>query len=228
MGKKNKSKSKGKNSKSKNKIKKQEVQVVEEEEEVETIVDISDDENSEDETSDQGGIQEVPETEDTLDPFDKGANEYFELLDSFQEVQKEEVEILAKLKEVQAKRKKMFTEIKRSFTKLNKTKSDVLRKALKQKRKRKGGTSGGFNAEKPVPGPLIKYLELDDGTELSRPKVVSLLHKKFSEKGLKDEDNRHNTVLDKEAAKILGGKVGQNINMLTDFQKFVKQIYENN
>lgn len=216
MGKKNKNKSKGK--------KKNKKKVVEAEPVEETVVNISDEDNSDEEE-----VEEVPEVEEeTLDPFDKGAVEYFELLESFQEVQKEEVEILAKLKEVQSKRKKMFTELKRSFKNLNKTKADVLRKALKQKRKRKGGTSGGICAVKPVPGPLIKYLELDDGTELTRPQVVSLLHKKFAEKGLKDEENKHNTVLDKEAAKILGGKVGQNINMLKDFQKFVKQIYENN
>merc|ERR1711871_956975 len=135
-------------------------------------------------------------------------------------------EAIAKCKELRAKKKKIEKQMERSFDKLPKLKKEIVRKALKQKRKRKGGSAGGICADKPVPKPLIKYLELEDDTLLPRTKVISLLHKKFAEKGLKDEENKHNTILDKEAAKILGGKVGQTINQLNDFQKFVSQIYK--
>ena len=138
---------------------------------------------------------------------------------------KEEVALLKLLKELENKKRKNYTEQKKKFIKLRKAKIIILKKAEKKKKKRKSGTAGGFRKNKPVPAALITYLGLDEGIELARSDIVRLLHKKFKMQKL---SKGHITTLNEEAAGILGGKKGQKIHMLHDFQKFVKQIYEAN
>ena len=225
MGKKSKSKNKAKKSKSKSKSKSK--PVVEEEEVIEEQVEIElQSEHSDLDESDDDDVVEVTETKQTkqketvLDLVSKLA-----LLETENSSLLEDIDnFLKQVKDLKQKLKKNSNEKKKILTKLPKMYEKELSKASKKKRK-KQNTQSGILAPKPVPSPLINYLGLDEDAVLTRPAVIGKLHAKFKEKGL---STGHDTVLDKEAAKILGGEDGQVINMLTNFQKFVKNIYDNN
>mgnify|MGYP000215068224 FL=1 len=107
---------------------------------------------------------------------------------------------------------------------LSKTHNDEVNKAIKSKPKRKGNVNGGFNKEQPVPEVLAKFLGLEDGASMARPKVMSALNNKFTELKLKDGQN---TTLDKATAKALGlGKEGDGkVIKFTEFQSFLKTFY---
>ncbi len=107
---------------------------------------------------------------------------------------------------------------------LSKTHNDEVNKAIKSKPKRKGNVNGGFNREQPVPEVLAKFLGLEDGACMARPKVMSALNNKFTELKLKDGQN---TTLDKATAKALGlGKEGDGkVIKFTEFQSFLKTFY---
>ena len=110
----------------------------------------------------------------------------------------------------------------RIFAQMGKSHVDAVNKAAKEKPKRKGNKDGGFNKLVPVPPKLIKYLGLEEGILMSRPKVMSALNDKFKELGLKDGQK---TVLDKESSKALGKEKGRVIEF-TGFQSFLKEFYE--
>lgn len=108
------------------------------------------------------------------------------------------------------------------FSLLDKSHEDDIKRAQKEKPKRRGNKDGGFNKELPVPPKLVKYLGLDNDVKMSRPKVMSMLNNKFKEDGLKDGQK---TTLNKDVAKILGQKTGRTIEF-TEFQSFLKEFYE--
>ena len=83
---------------------------------------------------------------------------------------------------------------------LPKSHSDEVNKARKEKPKRKGNVNGGFNKESPVPAVLAKFLDLEAGVCMARPKVMSALNNKLSELNLKEGQN---TTLDKATCKAL-------------------------
>ena len=228
MGKSNKSKNKSKKAKAKAKAK---ALKAAKKEEVVVEVDISDDDNVEDhevvlDSNQEDEDSTEPETVDekVKDGFDTAMEEVQKLMERKNELQSSRVDLTKQLKELNQEEKKLEREMVKLLVKLPKLKELAVNKAKKMKRKRPG-VSGGFTKNKPVPEPLIKYLDLESGVELPRSTVVSLLHKKFKEKGL---SSGHDTILDQYSAKILGGKPKQKINMLHDFQRFVKDIYTNN
>ena len=110
----------------------------------------------------------------------------------------------------------------RIFVQMSKSHVDEVNKAAKEKPKRKGNKDGGFNKLVPVPPKLIKYLGLEEGILMSRPKVMSALNDKFKDSGLKEGQK---TILDKETAKALGKEKGRVIEF-TGFQSFLKEFYE--
>ena len=139
-----------------------------------------------------------------------------------QELSSLEKEYEKSRKDVLSNKKKVERELFNLTKRLPKLQQSELATASKQKRKRKGPNNGGFNKSVPVPKILVKYLNLDEGTELSRPKVMSLLSTKFKEKGLKDGKK---IILDKKAAKVFGKKSGYVIEF-KDQQPFLKEIYQ--
>ena len=138
-------------------------------------------------------------------------------------------EIETKHKELQEslhKNEKIRNDLERQrnrlYNVLSKSHDDEIKRVKKEKPKRKGNKEGGFNKETPVPPKLIKYLGLEEGTELSRPKVMSLLNDKFKQDGLKKGQI---TTLDKNTAKSLGKDENREIKF-TGFQSFLKEFYD--
>ena len=91
-----------------------------------------------------------------------------------------------------------------------------------KKPKRKGTSSSGFNKEGPVPPKLIKYLDLDNEIQMSRPKIVSLLYTKFKNDNL---TTGQNIIFDKNTAKFFGKDKDYELNF-KQIQTFLKEIYD--
>lgn len=113
-------------------------------------------------------------------------------------------EIIDNKKSLEVKEKKLNNLEKQrdnNIKQLTKSHHEDIIKISKEKKKRKVGSSvSGFNQEKPIPEILIKFLGLEPGTSLSRPKVFSAFNNKFKELNLK---NGQNTTLDKATVKAL-------------------------
>jgi hypothetical protein len=94
----------------------------------------------------------------------------------------------------------------------------------KKKSNYKGNINGGFNKITLVPQVLINFLDLEDGTELPRPKVCSLLSIKFKELGLKTGQYIN---LDLNTIKVLKlDKSYLNPIKQTQFQTFLATFYK--
>jgi hypothetical protein len=123
--------------------------------------------------------------------------------------------------------------------KIEKTRSDIIKQLSRinpllirsmedgikfgsKKPKRKGTSSSGFNKEGPVPPKLIKYLELDNEIQMSRPKVVHLLYTKFKNDNL---TTGQNIIFDKNTAKFFGKDKDYELNF-KQIQTFLKEIYD--
>jgi hypothetical protein len=132
---------------------------------------------------------------------------------------KELLEILYKNEKV---RNDLERQRNRLYSVLSKSHDDEIKRVKKEKPKRKGNKNGGFNKETPVPPKLIKYLGLEEGIELSRPKVVSLLNDKFKTEGLK---HGQITILDNNASNLLDKDENYEIKF-TAFQSFLKEFYD--
>ena len=155
---------------------------------------------------------------------------------TWQEVAVEWEKVSLELKENEAKHKELQEALhkneknrnelerqrNRLYSVLSKSHDDEIKRVVKLKPKRKGNKKGGFNKETPVPLKLIKYLGLEEGTEMSRPKVMSLLNNKFKTVGLK---NGQITTLDKNTAKSLEKEENREIKF-TEFQSFIKEFYD--
>ena len=75
--------------------------------------------------------------------------------------------------------------------------------ASKKKRKHTENTGkSGFNKPSSVPSAFVKYLDIDSDCEMTRPQLVKILNKKFSEDGFKENGNV--CISNKKTAKILG------------------------
>ncbi len=105
---------------------------------------------------------------------------------------------------------------------LDKAHEDDVNKARKEKKKRNVTEDSGILKNKPIPPVLIKFLDLKEGTELPRTKVMSLLSNKFKELGLR---NGQDVKLDKKTAKLFGKEDGYVIEFKY-FQRFLKTVYE--
>ena len=124
--------------------------------------------------------------------------------------------------------KEILTDIKKKKSEENKLIANIpkihkkeISVAKKERRKRNGENKGGFNKETIVPDILRKFLDLDEGKMLARPKVMSLLNSKFIELGLKKGQE---VELDKKTAKKFGLKEGHVIGF-TEFQRFIADQY---
>ncbi len=176
------------------------------------------------------------ESQDGDDVQVAGASKEKKPKKTWQEVATEWEKVTSDLKENETKHKelqealhkneKARNELERQrnrlYGALAKSHDEEVKRVAKEKPKRKGNKDGGFNKETPVPPKLVKYLGLEDGVHMARPKVMSLLNDKFKADGLK---NGQTTVLDKNAAKALGKEKDREIKF-TEFQSFLKEFYE--
>lgn len=73
----------------------------------------------------------------------------------------------------------------------------------KKKRKHTENTGkSGFNKPSSVPPAFVKYLDIDTDSEMTRPQLVKLLNKKFTDDGFKHNGNV--CISSKKTAKLLG------------------------
>jgi len=150
------------------------------------------------------------------------ATEWEKVSASIKENETEHKSLLEKVRTNEKQRNEFERQRNRLYAQMSKSHVEEVNKAAKEKPKRKGNKDGGFNKETPVPPKLVKYLGLDDGVHMARPKVMSLLNEKFKSDGLK---NGQTTTLDKDTAKALGKEKGRVIEF-TAFQSFLKEFYE--
>jgi len=131
-----------------------------------------------------------------------------------------------KIKEVNSRLKKNRTEQKNIFERLQSLHTNEIKTASKEKRKRNGANTGGFNSLRTVPKILYDYLQLkntENDKPLKRPEVMHLLSEKFKEENLKKGQQ---TILDKSNAKKLGMPEGYIIEFEKN-QTFLASFYNN-
>jgi hypothetical protein len=193
----------------------------------EVIVDDSDNESDASEL--ESGSEEEQEADGDKKQKEKKAkisfqelSEKFETLSASIKVKKGEVN--EGYKALKVKEKEMY-DLERQQTKIYtlmaKAHDEEVKKAQKEKPKRKGNKDGGFNKETPVPPKLIKFLGLEDDIKMSRPKVMSAMNDKFKDLKIKEGQT---TTLDAATAKALGKEKGRVIEF-TAFQSFLKEFY---
>jgi len=193
----------------------------------EVIVDDSDNESDASEL--ESGSEEEQEADGDKKQKEKKAKKSFqELSDEFEtlsaSIKVKKGEVNEGYKALKSKEKEMY-DLERQQTKIYtlmaKAHDEEVKKAQKEKPKRKGNKDGGFNKETPVPPKLIKFLGLEDDIKMSRPKVMSAMNDKFKDLKIKEGQT---TTLDAATAKALGKEKGRVIEF-TAFQSFLKEFY---
>lgn len=189
--------------------------------------------NTIDETDIYSEYEHLEEDSDSTDENQvgnkKGKKNFQEEYDDLIIIRNKESELLKKIRQKEEELRKLNSNLKKNRreqnTIINKfctLHSSEVKNASKERRNRQEDNTGGFNNVKPVPEILIKYLNLEPGTKLSRPPIVHLLNEKFKENNLKDG---RDTILDFENAKALGLNNGYKIKF-SNFQTFVASFYK--
>ncbi len=179
---------------------------------------------SESDDSEEEAAEKKTKEKKPKESFEELTKKLESLRGDIKDVNKEISEMEKQLKAKEKTRNEFERQVTAIVKVLSKTHNDEVNKAIKSKPKRKGNVNGGFNREQPVPEVLAKFLGLEDGSCMARPKVMSALNNKFTELKLKDGQN---TTLDKATAKALGlGKEGEGkVIKFTEFQSFLKTFY---
>jgi len=205
-----------------------EKQKIESDSEVESDNDIVDESESENEV-DEGEAEievEVPESMEKKQlTFESVFEEITKVRKEIGTLESKKSELILEheksLKEVTSELKKKKSEENKLLLTVPKLYKKDLQHAKKERRKRNGENKGGFNKETEVPETLRNFLNIEEGTKLARPKVMSLLNEKFKELGLKKGQE---VELDKKTAKKFGLKEGHVIGF-TEFQRFIADQY---
>ena len=155
---------------------------------------------------------------DLLKMYEEKRTDYNELLSTFQTTEKE---FEKQKRDFNTDKKKMEKELSVIFNKLSKK----LTSELGKRKKRKGNSTSGFNKVSSVPKKLIKYLQLDEGVEMTRPQVTKLLNAQFKKDGFKSDDGTKQTVItNSKSAKKLGVNKGHTIEW-RKLQTFIASYY---
>lgn len=207
-------------------LKTKEPEVEESEEDKESEDEESEGESKESEESES----EESESEDTKKSvkekkvkktWQENINEITQLTTDLKKNESEHKLLQDNLHKIEKTRSDIIKQLSRINLLLNKSIEEGIKFGSK-KPKRKGTSSSGFNKEGPVPPKLIKYLALDDETQMSRPKVGSLLYQKFKADNL---TNGQNITFDKDTSKFFGKNKDYELNF-KQFQTFLKEIYD--
>jgi hypothetical protein len=194
--------------------------------------DESEDEESEDEESEDEESEESEESEN--EESKKSVKEK-----KVKKMWKENIIEITQLTSDLKKNENEYKLLQENLHKIEKARSDIIKQLLRinplliksieegikfssKKPKRKVTSSSGFNKEGPVPPKLIKYLDLDDEIQMSRPKVVHLLYTKFKNDNL---TTGQNIIFDKNTAKFFGKDKDYELNF-KQIQTFLKEIYD--
>ena len=185
---------------------------------------------SEEESEESKSESEESENEDTKKSvkekkvkktWQENINEMKQLIEDLKKNDSEYKLLQETLHKIEKDRSDITKQLYRINPLLNKSMEEGIKFGSK-KPKRKGTSSSGFNKEGPVPPKLIKYLALDDETQMSRPKVGSLLYQKFKVDNL---TNGQNITFDKDTSKFFGKNKDYELNF-KQFQTFLKEIYD--
>jgi len=107
----------------------------------------------------------------------------------------------------------------------------------KSKSKKKKRINTGFAKNNTVPKNIIKFLKLDDDTELSRPEVTKRIYKELWNRGLYYKKDRRVLRVDDDVIELFG--IDEDVNDITDpkdvngfnfynLQKLIAECYTNN
>jgi len=192
----------------------------EESEDEESEDEESEDEESEDEEKDNS--KKSVKEKKVKKTWQENIDELTQLTADFKKNENEHKLIQENLHKNEKAHNELVKQLARSVSLLAKFHDEEIKRVLKEKPKRKGNNSSGFNKETPVPPKLIKYLSLDNDVQMSRPKVVSLLYQKFKSENL---TSGQNITLDKTTAKIFGKEKDYEFNF-KQIQTFIKEIYD--
>jgi hypothetical protein len=188
------------------------------------------DDNSEEESDEDDSEDEVKVSEDKV-KTKKQKETVEELYKKCELNESKTKELLTKMTELDKELHGLYRERLTLSKLLKKAHSDELNTVTKEKPKRKGNVSGGFNAITDVPQVLIKYLGLENDAKLSRPQVAKLLHQKFKDAGLKDGSQttlNEKTVKELKLPKSYNNRVIKTIAKEEGdftFQTFLKEFY---
>ena len=231
-----------------NSKKKEVVKVKDEPKIIDESVDDSDNESDEDVASDSGSDSDSdeepdvkPDEEPDVEPEDEQDKQKDKQKDKVKKLSHKELtsELISneeKIYELENKLSELEKSIQttereqnalrrinlRLIKQLDKAHDDDVTKARKEKKKRNVTEESGILKCKPIPKILKDFLSLDQGLELPRTKVMSLLSNKFNELKLRKGQDIH---LDKKTAKLFG-KEDKYIIEFKYFQRFLKEIYE--
>jgi hypothetical protein len=179
-------------------------------------------ENEESESEDEDNAKKSVKEKKVKKTWHENIDELTQLTADFKKNENEHKLIQENLHKNEKARNELVKHLARSISLLAKFHDEEIKRVLKEKPKRKGNNSSGFNKETPVPPKLIKYLSLDNDIQMSRPKVVSLLYQKFKSENL---TSGQNITLDKTTAKIFGKEKDYEFNF-KQIQTFIKEIYD--
>ena len=191
------------------------------------VEEVVDDDESDDESENESGSEEEDEKKQIKEKkakksFTELANDFEKISADIKTTEAEISEIEKSLKAKEKSRNDLERQRNKVYAQMGASHDAEVKKAMKEKPKRKGNKDGGFNKEQPVPPTLIKFLGLEEGVKMSRPKVMSLLNSSFISKGIKQGQI---TTLDPATAKALGKEKGRVIEF-TAFQSFLKEFYQ--
>ena len=191
------------------------------------VEEVVDDDESDNESEIESGSEEEDEKKQIKEK--KAKKSFTELATDFEKhsadiktIEAEISEIEKSLKAKEKSRNDLERQRNKVYAQMGASHDAEVKKAMKEKPKRKGNKDGGFNKEQPVPPVLIKFLGLEDGVKMARPKIMSLLNDSFKSKGIKQGQT---TTLDPVTAKALGKEKGRVIEF-TAFQSFLKEFYQ--
>ena len=191
------------------------------------VVEQVEDEDDEDEDENEVGSEEEDEKKQTKEK--KAKKTFTELATDFEKysadiklVESEITEIEKNLKVKEKSRNDLERQRNKVYAQMGASHDAEIKKAMKEKPKRQGNKEGGFNKQNPVPPVLIKFLGLEEGILMARPKVMSLLNESFKERKIKQGQT---TTLDAVTAKALGKEKGRVIEF-TGFQSFLAEFYK--
>jgi len=196
--------------------------IVEEDEEEEEDDDEEDDDEDEDDEKNDEEEEDKTKDKKPKKSFLELHSDFEKLSDEIKTIEHDIREAEKQMKTMEKKKNDLERQRTKTFVLLGKSHDDDVKKALKVKPKRKGNKDGGFNKELPVPPKLMKFLDIEEGVVMSRPKVMSLINEKFKSEGLKQGQI---TTLDAKNAKLLGKEKGRVIEF-TAFQSFLKEFYD--
>ncbi len=158
--------------------------------------------------------------------FENAFDELIKITSELSAAQTQLVEVNKTTLKLQQVIKKLNKKLSNCGKELKKQHDKAVKKASKEKRKRKTPNTGGFNSPKEIPPILREYIgkELlpDDVKLLKRPAVLKLLNQAFIRDHVKDGQI---AVLNKKVAKKLGRKNKEKIEF-RQFQTFLASFYK--